>query len=114
MILVSSKYLVPNGFRSITLFPFIFLKYERDKMNAVLINHEKIHIKQQLELLILPFFIWYVLEFIFNLLYYRNKNLAYRNICFEREAYFYENDFTYLRKRSFWAFTTFSKNICTK
>ena len=110
MILISSKYLVPNGFRSITLFPFIFLKYEGDKLNNVLINHEKIHTRQQLELFILPFFIWYLLEYVSNFIKYRDKNLAYRNISFEREAYFHENDMNYLNKRSLWAFILFLKN----
>jgi len=109
MILISSKYLVPNGFRSITLFPFIFLKYEGDKLNNVLINHEKIHTRQQLELFILPFFIWYLLEYVSNFIKYRDKNLAYRNISFEREAYFHENDMNYLNKRSLWAFILFLK-----
>ena len=107
MFIVISKYLVPSGYRGITLFPFIFLKYKEDKTNTVLVNHEKIHIKQQRELLILPFFIWYGLEYLVRLFYHKNKNIAYRNISFEREAYFYENDFNYLKKRSFWAFLRF-------
>jgi hypothetical protein len=114
MILILSKYLVPNGFRGITLFPFIFLKYKIDKTNTTLLNHEKIHIRQQLELLILPFFIWYVIEFSINWLYYRDKTKAYRNISFEREAYSYENDLTYLDKRSFWAFSSFLKKVFSK
>lgn len=107
MFLIISKYLIPTGYRGITLFPFIFLKYIGDKENAVLINHEKIHIKQQIELLILPFFLWYGLEYLIKLLYFKNKNLAYRNISFEKEAYAYENDLNYLSRRSFWAFLSF-------
>lgn len=108
MFIVISKYLVPSGYRGITLFPFIFLKYKEDKANAVLLNHERIHIKQQIELLILPFFIWYILEYSLKLIYYKNKNVAYRNISFEREAYANENDLNYTVKRSFWAFLHFS------
>ena len=107
MILIISKYIVPNGFSGFTIFPFVFLKYKEDKGNTLLINHEKIHIRQQIELLILPFFIWYVVEFILNLMVYKNTRLAYRNISFEREAYFFENDLKYLKKRPFWAFTAF-------
>ena len=79
-----------------------------------MINHEKIHLRQQLELLIFPFFIWYGIEYVINLMHYKDSNLAYLNISFEREAYLYENDFTYLNKRSFWAFTNFLKDLFTK
>jgi hypothetical protein len=47
------------------------------------------------------FFIWYGIEYVIKFLYYRNSNLAYRNISFEREAYLYENDLSYLKTRSF-------------
>ena len=69
-----------------------------------LINHEKIHIRQQLELLVLPFFIWYLVEYLFRLYQFKDRNKAYRNIVFEREAYENEKDLNYLQKRSFWNF----------
>lgn len=104
MFLIISKYLVPKGFSSITLFPFVVVHNKKDKQNIVLINHEKIHIRQQLETLILPFFIWYGLEFLIRLMQYRNKKTAYKNISFEKEAYFYEKDREYLKNRAFWSF----------
>lgn len=81
------------------LFPFILLKDARLKTHKVLINHEKIHLKQQLELLVLPFYVLYISFYIVNLIRYRNHNMAYREICFEREAFGNEQDFTYLKKR---------------
>ena len=107
MILIFSKYLVPNGFRSITLFPFVLVKCKDEKKNIILINHEKIHLQQQIELFILPFFIWYALEFLINLIRFKNSNQAYLNISFEREAYFNENNLSYLSNRSLWAFMKF-------
>ena len=106
MILIS-KYIVPRGYVGITIFPFMFLKYKALKRNAVLINHEKIHLRQQLELLIIPFFIFYTLEFLFRLIQYKNWKLAYRNISFEREAYKYEKDLDYLKSRSLFNFINF-------
>ncbi|WP_104734587.1 hypothetical protein [Hanstruepera ponticola] len=103
MILIS-KYLVPNGYLGITIFPFVFLKYRSSKKDNVLVNHEKIHLKQQLEILILPFFIWYLIEFIIRLLQYKKWRLAYQNISFEREAYTNEKDLDYLKSRSFFSF----------
>jgi len=35
---------------------------------------------------------------------YKNFDLGYRNISFEREAYSNEKDLVYLRKRTFWNF----------
>ncbi|GGA81540.1 hypothetical protein GCM10008015_22900 [Flavobacterium palustre] len=104
MFFVVNKYLIPKGFRGLTAFPFVFLKYRIDKKNAVLINHERIHLRQQIELLILPFFIWYFIEYFVRLLQFRSKNRAYRNISFEREAYTNESDLNYLKKRKFFSF----------
>lgn len=104
MFFVVNKYLIPKGFRGLTVFPFVFLKFRVDKDNTVFINHERIHLRQQTELLILPFFVWYVLEFLFNLLKYNNKNHAYRNISFEREAYSNETNLEYLKNRKFFSF----------
>ena len=98
------KYLVPKGYTTITIYPFIVLKHKRQKDDMILINHEKIHIRQQLELLVLPFFIWYGIEFLIRLVQFKNWSRAYRNISFEREAYENEKDLDYLKRRSFWSF----------
>lgn len=104
MFLIVAKYLIPKGYRGMAVFPFVVMKYDFDKANRIFVNHEKIHLKQQKEMLILPFFIWYFLEFLFRLIQYKNKDLAYRNISFEREAYAKETDLNYLKNRSFFAF----------
>ena len=104
MFIIVFKYLLPKGYRGITLFPFIFLLRKEDRLNLILVNHEKIHIRQQLELLIIPFFIWYGFEFLVRLFQFKNWKTAYRNISFEREAYAKEKDLDYLKKRPFWAF----------
>ena len=107
MIVLVFKYLLPKGFRGISLFPFIVFSDKNAKNNLVLLNHEKIHIRQQLELLVVFFYVWYGMEFIFRYFQYKNWNLAYRNISFEREAYANEKDLNYLKKRSFWKFYNF-------
>ena len=104
MFVIVSRYLIPKGFRGITLFPFIVVSQKNLKQNEVIINHEKIHIRQQIELLILPFFIWYGIEFFMKWIIYKDKNVAYRNISFEREAYSNEKDLHYLKQRSFLRF----------
>ncbi len=107
--IIVSKYMVPKHYLGITIYPFIFLKYSFLKEDAVLVNHERIHFRQQIELLILPFFILYVLEFVFRLLQFKSWQMAYKNISFEREAYKNENDPNYLKSRPFWNFKNFFK-----
>lgn len=104
MFLIVAKYLIPKGYRGMAVFPFILVKYDFDKMNKTFVNHEKIHLRQQLEMLILPFFIWYFLEYLIRLIQYKNAALAYQNISFEREAYANETDFNYLKNRTFFQF----------
>ena len=107
MFLIVATYLIPKGFRGLTLFPFVLVKYREDLNDNIFINHEKIHIRQQMELLIVLFYIWYVAEFLVRLIQYKNSNLAYRNISFEKEAYGEESNLLYLRNRSFLNFLNF-------
>ena len=54
---------------------------------------------QQRELLYIPFFIWYVLEWLALLIKYRDRMQAYRHIRFEEEAYNHQADLCYLKNR---------------
>lgn len=107
MILIVFKYLMPKGFKGLTFFPFVILTNREDALDKVCINHEKIHLRQQLELLVLPFYIWYGIEFMIRLLFLKDRNKAYKRISFEREAYENEKDLDYLKSRSFWKFLNF-------
>lgn len=99
-----SKYLIPKGYVGLALYPFVFLKSKELRLNEVLVNHEKIHLRQQLELLVLPFYVLYGFEFLIRLLQFKKWYVAYRNISFEREAYTNEKNLHYLESRSFWKF----------
>ncbi len=106
MILIS-KYLVPKGYTGVTIYPFVFLKNHHLKKDTLLINHERIHLRQQLELLILPFYLFYMIEFAIRLIQYKSWKSAYRNISFEREAYGNEDDLEYLNTRKMWQFVKY-------
>ena len=86
----------------VALFPFIFIRHSDLKQDAQLINHENIHIRQQLEILIIPFYIWYAVEFIIKWAIYRSSFTAYKNISFEREAYQNDKNLNYLQTKSLW------------
>ena len=104
MILIVSRVLLRNKFNGMVLWPFVILKKKSLKNDLVFLNHERIHLKQQAQLLVLFFYLWYGLEFLFRIIQYKNRYKAYRNISFEREAYAHEKDLDYLKKRSFWKF----------
>lgn len=104
-----TKFFSMGKAQAITIFPFIFLKHSSDRDNRILINHERIHILQAIELLIIPFYVLYLLEFSLRLIQYRNFTRAYLNISFEREAYENEHNLNYLKSRklfSFWKYVT--------
>jgi len=84
---------------AITIGPIVLLKDQSLLTNPAFINHERIHFRQQLELLFLPFFLLYTLEFLLRLAYYHNLYTAYRNISFEREAYANQDNPNYLQNR---------------
>lgn len=85
-----------KNYLAINLFGFIFTR--RD-LTPVELNHELIHSAQQRELLYLPFFIWYGIEWLLLYLKYRDWTQAYFHIRFEKEAYYHQYDLMYLRNR---------------
>jgi hypothetical protein len=84
---------------AMALYPFMLFKNRRLEADALIINHEKIHFQQQIELLILPFYLLYLINYCINLVRYKNHDLAYYNICFEKEAYANDQNLNYLKGR---------------
>lgn len=89
-----------QNFLAINLFGHIFTT---GRLSPRQLRHELIHSRQQLEMLYLPFFLWYVVEWLVLCLRYRDRMKAYRNISFEREAYRNEGDEQYLENRKMYA-----------
>ena len=86
----------------ITLWPFILLQSQ--DQDVVLLNHERIHLRQQAELLLIVFYLLYLLEWTYWLLRGKSWWEAYRLISFEREAYTHEQNLDYLDERKVWSF----------
>lgn len=111
MIIIKSKILIKilsfNFARAMALFPFVIIKNESIKNNKIIINHEKIHLKQQIELLIIFFYLWYILEYFFHFIKFKNRRKAYEQISFEREAYANEQNLNYLNNRKLWNFISY-------
>lgn len=85
------------------VFPVILLQNKGLLSDAAIISHERIHLRQQAELLVLPFYILYLLNYLVNLIIYWEHNKAYLNIVFEREAYAKEHDLAYLKHRKWFS-----------
>jgi hypothetical protein len=96
--------------RGMALYPFILLRESADRHDPCLINHELIHHRQQVEMLVLPFYLWYLTEY----LLYRMAGLphfqAYLNISFEKEAYLNDFDMGYLHRRRPWQFLRYARS----
>ena len=103
MILVF-KHFFYRDYVGLTIWPFIILKNTDLKGDQVLINHEKIHLQQQRELLIIPFYLIYLIEWLLRSMYHLDFYKGYQNISFEREAYFNEKNLEYLGGRPVFGF----------
>nr|WP_315126848.1 hypothetical protein [uncultured Capnocytophaga sp.] len=101
---IVNRYFVPKGFSGITLYPFVFTNKDNHLNDARFVNHERIHLVQQRELLVIFFYLWYVIDFLIKLLKYRDKNIAYQQNIFEREAYQNDHNQEYLAERKPFAF----------
>lgn len=118
MKLIRNKFIPFPGYKAINLFGVLFVK-NNAKIDDVTINHEAIHSRQFVELMVLfavatvfirwwlpvfapfAFYVWYIVEWLIRLL---KKGNAYRNISFEREAYANQGDFSYLKGRGWFNF----------
>ena len=79
---IGNYWILGKGVNGMTLFPFIFLRRSYiDRLTQWkfdrLINHESIHLKQQAELGIIFFYIWYFLEFCIRTVLIGNTDAAY-------------------------------------
>lgn len=104
MFVIVNKYILAKQFDGIVLWPFIFVKRKELKNDPLFMNHERIHVRQQLELLIIFFFIFYLLEYLMRLIKYKSSYKAYTKISFEREAYANETNMDYLKERKTFGF----------
>lgn len=87
-----------KGFKCVNLFGLLFVRKGCTMIRSDY-NHEAIHTVQMKELLYLPFYILYVLEWVLRLIRLRDSRKAYRAITHEREAYANQGNPDYLNNR---------------
>jgi len=101
MKVIVNKYIPFKGFAAINLFGVLFVRPEA-RVTERMLRHEVIHTAQMKELLYIPFYLLYFLEWLIKLCLSGSK--AYRSISFEREAYVNETNPSYLQQRTAYAF----------
>lgn len=95
------RFFLGDSVLAITLAPFgIYVKPDYD-ITEDTIRHETIHWKQQMEMLIIPFYLWYFAEYIIRVILFEDK--PYMNLSMEKEAYQNENNVDYLATRKHFA-----------
>jgi hypothetical protein len=107
MIIIYSNYLPAKGFTAINLLGIVFARKEHKELNERVLNHESIHTRQMLEMWIIGFYVWYIMEWIIKWIRYKDRVAAYRNIGFEREAFANDVDQHYLKHRRRYAFAKY-------
>lgn len=108
MKIIYNKIIPFKGYLAMCVFPFIFVRKDARNLTVKDINHETIHLRQQTEMLVIFFLIWYSLEYVIRWICYGfNHGKAYRNISFEREAYKNQSNLDYPRTRKPYAFLNF-------
>ncbi|MGM9803836.1 MAG: hypothetical protein ACI308_06625 [Muribaculaceae bacterium] len=85
----------------------VVLSADTSWIKGKVINHEAIHTAQMKELLYVPFYLLYCIEWLVRIVAYRNFDRAYENISFEREAYANEANAHYLQQRRKQAWTKY-------
>lgn len=114
MITIKNNIIPFKGYLAMCIFPFIFVRKDARALKTTDINHETIHGKQQIEMLWVLFFLWYIIEWLIRLIQYRNAITAYKNISFEREAYYHQAEAGYLEIRKPYSFIKYINNYGNK
>lgn len=93
--------LIPKGF-CVNIFGTFWTR-DKSWIDKYVVNHERIHSAQQRELLWIPFYLIYVLEWVARVFICRDRMKAYMSMSFEREAYTHGRDLGYLNNRRHYA-----------
>ena len=96
-------------FKGFSAMAFVWWIFARQEMTDRVIRHEEIHIRQQKEMIVIFFLLWYGIEWLLRIIQYRNRMTAYKNISFEREAYNNMSNIGYLNTRKAYSFIKYIK-----
>lgn len=86
-IYIHNRYFPVGKFFGLTLWPFIFLRSDYLGDMRRLIRHETIHWQQARSWGVIPWYIFYIAQWLYNLIRYRDAHKAYQELEFEALAY---------------------------
>ena len=95
--------------RACAFWPFVVIRGE-EYVDEYFINHEKIHLKQQVELLFVGLIVWDILETLFWMIRGKSLAQAYLLRSSEQEAYQNQHNLIYLQSRHFLEIKKYLKN----
>lgn len=110
MKVIQNKLIPFKGYSYINLFGLIFTR-DKSKISDKSYNHEKIHLKQMQEMLWIPFYLWYGIEYVLIRLcrLFSKQNTVYHDVSFEEEAYNNQDDYEYPETRKHYSWLKYLK-----
>lgn len=108
MKIIYNKIIPFKGYGAINLFGILFVR-KGCKMTEFKINHEEIHTAQMKEMLYLPFYLWYMTEYVIARFFHKKQKEGYYDISFEEEAYNNQANLDYLKRRKRYAWFKYIK-----
>ena len=82
MITYRNNFLPVKGFSAFNFCGVILFVRKEVVITERLKNHEKIHTRQMIELLVVLFYLWYLFEWLVKL--FKHRLQSYNNVSFER------------------------------
>lgn len=96
------RWMIHPKYAAAAIWPLVIIREPKYALPHI-IRHEQIHLKQQIELLVLPFYLIYTAEYVVARIKGKTHAEAYMGISFEKEAYAFEKEAGYLSTRKLWA-----------
>lgn len=107
MKIVKSTWFPFGGIKAVNICGIVFTKSNLKVLDQ---NHEEIHTAQMKEMLYIPFYLWYVIEYLVRyIISIFNNSDAYHSISLEQEAYANDNNLNYLNSRKHYGWIKYIK-----
>lgn len=101
---IYSKHIPMKGYIAILLLFWMVIREEyRNRLPWFAENHETTHLHQELEMMIVFFYLWFIVEFSIKLAITLSWKRAYLSVAFEQEAYNNQFEKRYLENRRHYA-----------
>ena len=86
MKVIYNNILPPKGFKVLNLFGVLFVRGDVEIFDTTL-RHEVIHTAQMKEMLYIFYYLWYLLEWLYRLVWKVNTSVSFEREAYENEDY---------------------------